>query len=352
MKRVVDRVTVVMSCIVLALLAGSREQVLGQAAVAAASAASSSSQLGSPAFRPSPERPVGWRGDWTGRFPGATPPTQWSRRVQGITSEIKYQAEQAHRRPRRRQPSAGVLHDQGVAGGRAVRRGRPRQGHRQGFPGRRREGLAGPGRQGGQRDVEAPARRHRHAELPLSQRRHLRRSERRFRVRLRQPAGGRDASRRLDVPLNNKVAYAHTYVHSPAAAEVMLRVNYAAAAIKVFLNGRVVADPARPAGQGLAGEGLEPSAGEGRQRRGRRAGGPEPLGQPLAVRRLPGTRAAGFLRDAEHRLDDQDDRAEHVAADRRRRPDLRRLGHDATCCASTRRPARSCGCRATRPTTP
>lgn len=49
--------------------------------------------LGSPELKPSPERPVGWRGDWTGRFPGATPPMEWSRRVKGITSEIKYQAD-------------------------------------------------------------------------------------------------------------------------------------------------------------------------------------------------------------------------------------------------------------------
>ena len=43
------------------------------------------------------------------------------------------------------------------------------------------------------------------------------------------------------MPLDNKVAYAHTYFHSPAGGEVMLRVNYAAAAIKVFLNGQAVA---------------------------------------------------------------------------------------------------------------
>src|SRR5208283_3349501 len=34
--------------------------------------------LGSPSFSPSPERPFGWRGDGTGRFPDATPPTIWS----------------------------------------------------------------------------------------------------------------------------------------------------------------------------------------------------------------------------------------------------------------------------------
>ncbi len=34
--------------------------------------------LGAPAFHPSPDRPFGWRGDGSGRFPGATPVTEWS----------------------------------------------------------------------------------------------------------------------------------------------------------------------------------------------------------------------------------------------------------------------------------
>ena len=34
--------------------------------------------LGSPDYRPTPERPFGWRGDGSGQFPAATPPTQWS----------------------------------------------------------------------------------------------------------------------------------------------------------------------------------------------------------------------------------------------------------------------------------
>src|SRR5579863_6033990 len=34
--------------------------------------------LGSPEFRPAAERPFGWRGDGTGRFPGAKPVTEWS----------------------------------------------------------------------------------------------------------------------------------------------------------------------------------------------------------------------------------------------------------------------------------
>src|SRR5258706_6884380 len=48
--------------------------------------------LGSPEFKPAPDRPVGWRGDWSGRFTGATPPTTWSRRVRGITTALRYEA--------------------------------------------------------------------------------------------------------------------------------------------------------------------------------------------------------------------------------------------------------------------
>ena len=39
--------------------------------------------LGSTKFAASPEKPLGWRGDGTGRYPGATPPTVWERRKAG-----------------------------------------------------------------------------------------------------------------------------------------------------------------------------------------------------------------------------------------------------------------------------
>src|ERR1043166_1030801 len=55
-------------------------------------AAETAAPMGSPQFSPTPERPVGWRGDWTGRFPGATPPRTWSRRTRGSTTDIRYQA--------------------------------------------------------------------------------------------------------------------------------------------------------------------------------------------------------------------------------------------------------------------
>jgi outer membrane protein assembly factor BamB len=48
--------------------------------------------LGSPDFYPSPAHPVGWRGDGTGHFPGATPPTTWTRGVNGERKNILWEA--------------------------------------------------------------------------------------------------------------------------------------------------------------------------------------------------------------------------------------------------------------------
>ena len=45
--------------------------------LAAASTFAAEVDLGSPGFLPTPQRPVGWRGDGTGRFPGATPVAEW-----------------------------------------------------------------------------------------------------------------------------------------------------------------------------------------------------------------------------------------------------------------------------------
>jgi outer membrane protein assembly factor BamB len=43
----------------------------------------SSAALGGIEFQPSPERPVGWRGDGTGRYPGAAGPIRWERKAGG-----------------------------------------------------------------------------------------------------------------------------------------------------------------------------------------------------------------------------------------------------------------------------
>jgi outer membrane protein assembly factor BamB len=55
--------------------------------------------LGAADFLPTPQHPVGWRGDWSGRYPGATPPLQWERRVKAITSEIRCQAKKPSGEP-------------------------------------------------------------------------------------------------------------------------------------------------------------------------------------------------------------------------------------------------------------
>ena len=54
---------------------------------------SAEAAFGSAEFKPSMEHPVGWRGDGSGRYPGANPPTSWSRRVtSGATANAHYQA--------------------------------------------------------------------------------------------------------------------------------------------------------------------------------------------------------------------------------------------------------------------
>jgi outer membrane protein assembly factor BamB len=44
--------------------------------------------LGSPDFYPSAEHPIGWRGDGTGCYPGATPPTVWFQKANGQSRNI------------------------------------------------------------------------------------------------------------------------------------------------------------------------------------------------------------------------------------------------------------------------
>ena len=58
---------------------------------ATAIAGSDTVPLGSPDFYPSAEHPVGWRGDGTGHFPGATPPLTWGRTLDGRSSNIVWE---------------------------------------------------------------------------------------------------------------------------------------------------------------------------------------------------------------------------------------------------------------------
>ncbi|MCW8130100.1 MAG: PQQ-binding-like beta-propeller repeat protein [Planctomycetota bacterium] len=47
--------------------------------------------LGTPGQVPSPARPTGWRGDWTGRYPGATPVTEWGYWPKSPSWGLRYQ---------------------------------------------------------------------------------------------------------------------------------------------------------------------------------------------------------------------------------------------------------------------
>ena len=57
--------------------------LLALCALANASLAAEVELLGSANFTPTPTRPIGWRGDGTGRYPGATPPLNWERKREG-----------------------------------------------------------------------------------------------------------------------------------------------------------------------------------------------------------------------------------------------------------------------------
>jgi outer membrane protein assembly factor BamB len=67
----------------------------GRANTVDAGEPSGTAPLGSAKFLPTPDNPVGWRGDGTGRYPGATPPTSWERRKGGsgyVTRNILWMA--------------------------------------------------------------------------------------------------------------------------------------------------------------------------------------------------------------------------------------------------------------------
>ena len=234
--------------VILYVLASRHEASGGQAAGLVhetSEPASARPPLGSPDFRPSPTRPVGWRGDWTGRFPGAKPPTEWSRRIKGSTTEIRYQADKPAG-----EPGAGshpleyfTLKEWLVAGPYAA--DGPAAGIERDFLGG--EGDHEPAREARAGDstwkalrvgIETQSR-HYHNEGTCGD----------LNVDFVYVFGKLPESVAETKPeaLDDKVAYAHTYFHSPTASEVLLRVNYTAAAIKVFLNGRQVAiQPGQP----------------------------------------------------------------------------------------------------------
>lgn len=63
--------------------------ILGTAPMVAPAAPATPAPLGSPEFRPSADRPVGWRGDGSGAYPAANPPVEWYRRPRGIFQSLR-----------------------------------------------------------------------------------------------------------------------------------------------------------------------------------------------------------------------------------------------------------------------
>lgn len=194
--------------------------------------------LGSTEFRPSAARPVGWRGDWTGRFPGATPPIKWSRRVKGITSQIRYQARRPTGAPGPDsfQLEYFTIKEWLVAGPFAAES--PDACIERDYLGGEAQVQPDLGDKAGEttwkhlRASIATQSRHYHNEGTCGD----------LNVDFvyvfgNLPESGADKA--VEVPLDNKVAYAHTWVHAASRADVNLRVNYVAA-LKVFLNGRLI----------------------------------------------------------------------------------------------------------------
>src|SRR5271170_4449213 len=74
-----------------------------------------SAQRGSVGFNPSPENPVGWRGDGSGRYPGAEPPLHWGREAKGV-KELRCQAAKPKEGDTGQPMQLGVISEWLVAG--------------------------------------------------------------------------------------------------------------------------------------------------------------------------------------------------------------------------------------------
>lgn len=198
--------------------------------------------LGAADFKPTPERPVGWRGDWTGRFPGAVPPTSWSRRVRGITTALRYQASKPSGGPSKesRPLEYFSIKDWLVTGPVAVKD--PLKDIDQDFLGgeatvQPAEGGKGPGPAWTylRASIETQSR-HDHNEGTCGQ------SNVDFVYAFGKLSDGPNT--KVEGDFVNKAAYAHTYVHSPVEAKVRLQLPFEGTSGKFWLNGQATAlDP-------------------------------------------------------------------------------------------------------------
>src|SRR6516162_5166610 len=199
--------------------------------------------LGSAEFKPTPDRPCGWRGDWSGRYVGATPPTAWSRRVRGVTSSLRYQAAKPGGDPSKdaRPLEYFSIKDWLVAG--PISCTDPVKDIDQDFLGGEpavapADGakVAGTSWKFIRADVETQSR-HDHNEGTCGQ----------SYVDFVYAFGKftvEGPGVKVDGDFKNKVAYAHTYIHSPAEAKLQLQLPFEGAAGKFWLNGKpTVLDP-------------------------------------------------------------------------------------------------------------
>jgi outer membrane protein assembly factor BamB len=190
--------------------------------------------LGSSEWKASQERPCGWRGDWSGRFPGATPPTVWSRRVHGVTTTLRYQAARPSGEPSKdsRQLEYFSIKDWLVAGPFAVKD--PEKDIDQDFLGGEAAAQPAEGAKGTpwkflRADVETQSR-HDHNEGTCGQ------SNVDFVYAFGKLTDGPTV--KVDGDFTNKVAYAHTYIFSPAEAKLQLQMPFDGTAGKFWLNGK------------------------------------------------------------------------------------------------------------------
>lgn len=202
----------------------------------AASVASSKGLLGSENFRPSPEHPVGWRGDWTGCYPGANAPLTWSRRVKGSTTELYYQAAKPKGEPGKdaRQLEYFTIKDWLIAGPFSAQD--PVKDLDKDFLGGETAAEPDDGGKAGDMKwkyvrvgMENQAR-HECNEGTVG---HLN-------IDYTYLFGKITADKNLTIEgdFNNKIAYAHTYVHAPAEGKFRLRIPIAASAGRYWLNGK------------------------------------------------------------------------------------------------------------------
>jgi hypothetical protein len=190
--------------------------------------------LGSPEFKASPDHPCGWRGDWTGRFLGATPPLSWSRRVHGITTVLRYQAARPSGEPSKdsRALEYFSIKDWLVTGPISVQD--PARDIDQDFLGgeaavQPTEGGKGAAWKFLRADVETQSR-HDHNEGTCGQ------SFVDFVFAFGKLTDG--PSVKVEGDFTNKVAYAHTYIFSPGEAKVQLQMPFDGTAGKFWLNGK------------------------------------------------------------------------------------------------------------------